>query len=203
MALAAAPTTGMLRAAGRRRPRAVWGIAVGVCLAHAIAWMAWSRAPASPRAGPAASAVQVRLLAPPAKGVTRPPDGRPGPRPRPVDGGEAPSPAGPGPHAPAWRAEAFEPAEALDTAPVPLTDWRLDEALLQQQGRARLTVALWVAADGRIAQWRLLRAEPAGNWAAQALVRLSDTPMQPGRRQGQARAARLVIEIASDDEAYR
>lgn len=198
--------------------RTLVAIVVGVCLAHVAGWWAWRTGPTqlAHRAAQVAPGWQVRMVARPAD---RGPDDAGLPA-----AGLAPSQAlARVPHrvpdappeklataaasgivpAPGWHPTAFRPAHELDVAPTPETDWWLDEALLQQQGRARLTIALWVSAQGQIVRWRLLHAEPPGEWAALALTRLPQTPMRPGQWHGQPQAAHLVIEIASDDESYR
>lgn len=197
--------------------RALVAIVVGVSLVHAAGWWAWRAGPTqvAPRAAQFAPGWQVRMVTRPAggpdeavlpaarlglpQGLEQVPHSVPDALPeKPATG----TPSGIVP-APGWHPTAFRPADELDVVPTPETGWWLDEALLQQQGRARLTLALWVSDQGQIVQWRLLHAEPPGDWVARALTRLPDTPMRPGQRHGQPQAAHLVIEIASDDESYR
>ncbi|MFN3888306.1 MAG: hypothetical protein ACK4MG_15230 [Aquabacterium sp.] len=103
---------------------------------------------------------------------------------------------------PGWLAD-FLNADDLDEPPRPLHGWVLDESALQQRYRARLTVAVWVSAEGVIVHVRPLSAEPNGPWALQAIAPLAATAMQPGYRHGEPRPARVVIEITSDDETVR
>ncbi|WP_294638399.1 hypothetical protein [uncultured Aquabacterium sp.] len=103
---------------------------------------------------------------------------------------------------PGWLADYLE-ADDLDEPPRPLSGWVLDESALQQRYRARLTVAVWVSAEGVIVHVRPLAAEPNGPWALQAIAPLAATAMQPGYRHGEPRPARVVIEITSDDETVR
>lgn len=197
---------------------ALVAIVVGVCMVHAAGWWAWRVAPAQLGHRPAqlAPGWQVRMVARsasrslddavlPAAGQAPPPAMDPAHPRVPETLAEKPPTTTTSSLMPeaVWHPTAFRAADELDEAPTPETGWWLDEAWLQQQGRTRLTIALWVSAQGRIVQWRLLHAEPPGDWTTIALARLSETPMRPGQWRGQPQAAHLVIEIASDDESYR
>lgn len=113
-------------------------------------------------------------------------------------GAHAPDPAGrPG------RAMQYLLAETLSDSPHPDAGWVLDEDVLAGVRQARLTLRLWVSAEGRIDRVALLSAEPAGDWAERAVQHLADTPMQPGLLAGRAVPSTLVVEIASEIERFR
>lgn len=97
----------------------------------------------------------------------------------------------------------YLPADALSDRPRPEPGWLLDEDALASVRQARLTMRLWVSAQGHIDRVALLSAEPPGDWAERALQRLPDTPMSPGWKDGRAVASTLVVEIASEIESFR
>lgn len=103
----------------------------------------------------------------------------------------------------AARVVSYLPAEVLTESPHPDAGWLLDEDALASVRQARLTLRVWVSAEGRIDRVALLSAEPAGDWAERAVQRLPDTPMQPGWLAGQAVPSTLVVEIASEIERFR
>lgn len=97
----------------------------------------------------------------------------------------------------------YLPAEVLSDSPRPDPGWLLDEEVLASVRQARLTMRVWVSAEGRIDRVALLSAEPAGDWAERAVQRLPDTPMLPGLKDGRAVPSTLVVEIASEIERFR
>jgi len=97
----------------------------------------------------------------------------------------------------------YVPAEALSDRPRPEPGWVLDEDALASVRQARLTMRVWVSAQGRIDRVALLSAEPPGEWAERTLQRLPDTAMSPGFKDGHAVPSTLVVEIASENESFR
>lgn len=97
----------------------------------------------------------------------------------------------------------YLPTEELDQAPAPEPGWLLDESAFDGIARARLVLRLWVSQRGRIDRAELVRAEPAGAWAEQAIRPLPSTRMLPGWIKGQPVASVIVVEIAADDEGFR
>ncbi len=97
----------------------------------------------------------------------------------------------------------YLPAETLSDSPRPDPGWLLDEEALSSVRHARLTMRLWVSAEGRIDRVALLSAEPAGDWVERAVQRLPETPMLPGLKDGRAVPSTLVVEIASEIERFR
>lgn len=97
----------------------------------------------------------------------------------------------------------YLPADDLTDRPRPEVAWQLDEDALASVRQARLTLRLWVSAEGRIDRVALLSAQPAGDWAERAVLHLSDTRMRPGAKEGRAVPSTLVVEIASEIERFR
>lgn len=100
-------------------------------------------------------------------------------------------------------ASTYVPAEELDQGPAPEPGWILDEAALEQVGRASLRLRLWVSEKGRIDRVAVLHAEPPGDWVDHALRPLPSTPMRPAERDGRAVASTTVVELTANLETMR
>ena len=103
----------------------------------------------------------------------------------------------------ATLASNYLPAEQLDQGPTPEPGWILDEAALEQVGRASLRLRLWVSEKGRIDRVAVLHAEPPGDWVDHALRPLPSTPMRPAERDGRAVASTTVVELTANLETMR
>lgn len=204
----------------RARPQAPsWCLAAcAAVLLHAGLWWGWQVVRQGAWPGPATqwaglrstqgSAVQLRLMASPAaQEDARPdavasadvvPDALLQSLPPPAAGHAAATPAGR-----QGVAAIYLPAEALSDSPRPDPGWLLDEEALASVRQARLTMRVWVSAEGRIDRVALLSAEPAGDWVARAVQRLPETPMLPGLKDGRPVASTLVVEISSEIERFR
>lgn len=195
--------------------RSWWVAACAAMLLHAGLWWAWQAVRQGALPGPSThwaglpsvhgGAVQLRLLASSAA----------------QDGAKSrvavaenwvpdallaslpPPAAGPAAAGHQGVATTYLPAESLSDSPRPDPGWLLDEEALASVRQARLTMRLWVSAEGRIDRVALLSAEPAGDWAERAVQRLPDTPMLPGLKDGRAVPSTLVVEIASEIERFR
>jgi hypothetical protein len=104
------------------------------------------------------------------------------------------------PDGPQWMHGHYALAEALDLSPQPESGWFLDDDALASLAHGRMVVRVWVSEQGRIDHAELVRAEPPGEWALQALRPLPGTPMRPGQRDGHAVASTVVVELVSDNE---
>ncbi len=107
------------------------------------------------------------------------------------------------PAGPQWLQAHYASSEMLDRSPQPELGWFLDEEAFMPLVHGRLVVQVWVSAEGRIDRAELVQAEPAGDWAAQALRPLVGTPMRPGQRDGHAVPSTIVVELMADNERFR
>lgn len=103
----------------------------------------------------------------------------------------------------ATLASNYLPVEQLDRGPAPEPGWILDEAALEQVGRAHMRLRLWVSETGRIDRVAVLHAEPPGDWVDHALRPLPSTPMRPAERDGRAVASTTVVELTANLETMR
>jgi len=97
----------------------------------------------------------------------------------------------------------YVPAEDLSDSPRPDSGWLLDEDALASVRQARLTMRVWVSAEGRIDRVALLSAEPSGDWVERAVQHLPATPMLPGMKEGRPVPSTVVVEISSEIERFR
>ena len=100
-------------------------------------------------------------------------------------------------------ASTYLSADEVDQGPVPELGWILDESALEQVGRARMRLRLWVSENGRIDRISVIHAEPAGDWVERAIRPLPDTRMRPAERDARPVASTIVVELSSDLETMR
>lgn len=204
------------------RPRArPWCLAAcAAVLLHAVLWWGWQVARHGAVPGPAThshwaglpsaqdGAVQLRLMAsPPPQADAKPdatasedavPDALLRSLPPTAAGQTSASAA-----AQQGVAARYLPAEDLSDSPRPDPGWLLDEEALASVRQARLTLRVWVSAEGRIDRVALISAEPAGDWVERAVQRLPETHMLPGLKDGRPVPSTAVVEISSEIERFR
>ncbi len=202
------------------RPRArPWCLAAcAAVFLHAVLWWGWQVARQGALPGPAThreglqsvqdGAVQLRLMASPAAQTYARHDAA-----APADAVSdallqslPPTEAGQASASAAGQqggATRYLPAEDLSDSPRPDAGWLLDEEALASARQVRLTMRVWVSAEGRIDRVALLSAEPAGDWVKRAVQRLPETRMLPGLKDGRPVPSTVVVEISSEIERFR
>lgn len=100
-------------------------------------------------------------------------------------------------------ASTYLSSDEIDQGPLPEPGWILDERVLEQVGRARMRLRLWVSDEGRIDRVAVLHAEPPGSWVDEAIRPLPDTRMRPAERDGRPVASTIVVELSADLETLR
>lgn len=89
--------------------------------------------------------------------------------------------------------------EQVDAFPHPQDDWQLDWSQVPiTQTAWRITVRLWVSANGQIDHLELLDSEPHADWVNRLLAPLPRTPMAPAQLAGQAVPVSYVVQMAPD-----
>lgn len=157
-----------------------------------------------------ASSLRVRLASAPARNAAAPSpannEGAPS-EPGALPGGDAAqqllNQAPPAAGGSAAFASTYLPADEVDQGPVPEPGWILDEGALEQVGRARMRLRLWVSDGGRIDRVAVLHAEPSGAWVDRAIAPLPDTRMRPAERGGRPVPSTIVVELTADLESMR
>ncbi|MDE1997457.1 MAG: hypothetical protein KGI52_00875 [Burkholderiales bacterium] len=89
--------------------------------------------------------------------------------------------------------------EQVDQYPHPQQDWVLHPASIPiQVSNWRVTLQIWVSADGRIDHVEKLEARPDEPWMDAYLAPLRQTTMVPAQLAGQAVPVTMVVQLAPD-----